>query len=497
MIRQINVQSPAGAAREQALVIPVYRGTKRLSAGAARMDRAFGSVGALLIADGFAAERGETRIASVKRGRRLVHTVLLGLGDAPRANAEDLADAAGAAAKVLLAQRVESAAIYLDDVFTGTKVDAADATHALVKAFGLACHQLKPRPTARLSRLSLRTKLSARELADAIKRARLLVDWMVRVREWVNLPANALTPASFATGAKQALSKDGLNCRILSRAQIEAAGMNGVLAVGAGSREEPRFLIAEHALAKKNWPLVCLVGKGVTFDSGGLSIKPWEKMNEMKSDMAGAASVIAAASMAAQLGIPVRLVALAPCVENMPDGAAFRPGDVLKLASGKTVEVLSTDAEGRLILADAVAYAREHYQPSLIVDMATLTGGVLVALGTRIAGIMGNSARDLDDMRAAGERSGEPVWPLPLDDRFLSMIKGDVSDYKNYGGRNASVITAAALIGTSAASTRWVHVDIAGTSWNDGNGASYQARGATGYGVDLLLRFLEIIAARA
>jgi leucyl aminopeptidase len=497
MIRQINVQSPAGAAREQALVIPVYRGTKRLSAGAARMDRAFGSVGALLIADGFAAERGETRIASVKRGRRLVHTVLLGLGDAPRANAEDLADAAGAAAKVLLAQRVESAAIYLDDVFTGTKVDAADATHALVKAFGLACHQLKPRPTARLSRLSLRTKLSARELADAIKRARLLVDWMVRVREWVNLPANALTPASFATGAKQALSKDGLNCRILSRAQIEAAGMNGVLAVGAGSREEPRFLIAEHALAKKNWPLVCLVGKGVTFDSGGLSIKPWEKMNEMKSDMAGAASVIAAASMAAQLGIPVRLVALAPCVENMPDGAAFRPGDVLKLASGKTVEVLSTDAEGRLILADAVAYARAHYQPSLIVDMATLTGGVLVALGTRIAGIMGNSARDLDDMRAAGERSGEPVWPLPLDDRFLSMIKGDVSDYKNYGGRNASVITAAALIGTSAASTRWVHVDIAGTSWNDGNGASYQARGATGYGVDLLLRFLEIIAARA
>jgi leucyl aminopeptidase len=486
MIRQINVQSPAGAAREQALVIPVYRGTKRLSAGAARMDRAFGSVGALLIADGFAAERGETRIASVKRGRRLVHTVLLGLGDAPRANAEDLADAAGAAAKVLLAQRVESAAIYLDDVFTGTKVDAADATHALVKAFGLACHQLKPRPTARLSRLSLRTKLSARELADAIKRARLLVDWMVRVREWVNLPANALTPASFATGAKQALSKDGLNCRILSRAQI-----------GAGSREEPRFLIAEHALAKKNWPLVCLVGKGVTFDSGGLSIKPWEKMNEMKSDMAGAASVIAAASMAAQLGIPVRLVALAPCVENMPDGAAFRPGDVLKLASGKTVEVLSTDAEGRLILADAVAYARAHYQPSLIVDMATLTGGVLVALGTRIAGIMGNSARDLDDMRAAGERSGEPVWPLPLDDRFLSMIKGDVSDYKNYGGRNASVITAAALIGTSAASTRWVHVDIAGTSWNDGNGASYQARGATGYGVDLLLRFLEIIAARA
>jgi len=497
MIRQITVQSPTGAAREQALVLPVYRGTKRLSPGAARMDRAFGAVAALLIADGFAAERGETRVASVKRGRRLVHTIVVGLGDRSRANAEDLADAAGAAAKVLLLHRVESAAIYLDDVFTGTALDAADATHAFVKAFGLACHHLKPRPTARLSRLSLRTRRPSSELAPAVKRARLLVDWMVRVRDWVNLPANALTPATFAAGARQALTKDGFTCRVLSRAQIEAAGMNGVLAVGAGSREEPRFLVAEHALAKKNWPLVCLVGKGVTFDSGGLSIKPWEKMNEMKSDMAGAASVIAAVAMAAQLEIPLRLVALAPCVENMPDGTAFRPGDVLKLASGKTVEVLSTDAEGRLILADAVAYARANYQPSVIVDMATLTGGVLIALGTRIAGIMGNSERDLDDMRAAGERSGEPVWPLPLDERFVSMIKGDVSDYKNYGGRNASVITAAALIGTSAATTRWVHIDIAGTSWNDGNGASYQARGATAYGVDLLLRFLEIVAARA
>jgi leucyl aminopeptidase len=180
----------------------------------------------------------------------------------------------------------------------------------------------------------------------------------------------------------------------------------------------------------------------------------------------------------------------------MPGGAAFRPGDVITLASGKTVEVLSTDAEGRLILADAVAYARAHYRPSIVIDMATLTGGVLIALGTRIAGIMGNSPRDLDDMLVAGQQSGEPVWQLPLDERFLAMIKGDVSDYKNYGGRNASVITAGALIGTSAGNTRWVHIDIAGTSWNEGNGPSYQVRGGTGYGVDLLLRYLEIVTTR-
>jgi leucyl aminopeptidase len=497
MIRHFALQSPASAVKEEALVLPVYRGSKRLSPAAVKLDKAFGSLGSLLIKEGFGGERGETRIASVKRGRGLAHTVLLGLGDAAKATPEDFADAAGAAARIVIAQRAASVAFFMDDLFAGTTLDPAEATHAFAKAAGLTPYQVGKRKPARLTRIVLVSKQPARALNESIRRARLLVDWMVRVRDWVNLPANAMTPAAFVAEAKRSLTPDGIQCRVLARAQIDKAGMNGVLAVGAGSRQEPLFLIAEYAAAQKSWPLVCLVGKGVTFDSGGISIKPWEKMNEMKSDMAGAASVVAALSMVAQLKLPVRVVALVPCVENMPGGGAFRPGDVLTLASGKTVEVLSTDAEGRLILADAVAYAREHYRPSVIVDMATLTGGVLIALGTRIAGIMGNSPRDLDDMRAAGEQSGEPVWPLPLDDRFVAMIKGDVSDYKNYGGRNASTITAGALIGTSAGTTRWVHIDIAGTSWNEGNGPSYQTRGATAYGVDLLLRYLEIVAARA
>jgi leucyl aminopeptidase len=493
----VKVQKPSAALREQALVLPLFRGAKRLTPAAARLDRAFGSIAAHLLAEGFAGDRGETRIASVKRGRSLRHTVLLGLGDASQANAENLADAAGAAARVLLAHRSESAALYLDDAPAGGMLDASDVVHAFLKGFGLAPYHAAQRKPARLTRLVLITSQPSHVLAASIRRAKLLVDWMLRVRDWVNTPANRMTPRAFAAQAKASLALPGLRCRVLTRAQLEKAGMNGVIAVGRGSREDPCFLVAEHALAKKDRPLVCLVGKGVTFDSGGLSIKPWEKMNEMKSDMAGAASVVAAIALAVQLDLPLRLVALAPCVENMPDGGAFRPGDVVTLASGKSVEVLSTDAEGRLILADAVAYARARYQPSVIVDMATLTGGVLIALGTRIAGILGNSPRDLDDMRAAGERAGEPVWPLPLDDRFVAMIKGDFSDYKNYGGRNASVITAAALIGTSAASTRWVHVDIAGTSWNEGNGPAYQTRGATATGVDLLLRYLEIVAARA
>jgi leucyl aminopeptidase len=310
----------------------------------------------------------------------------------------------------------------------------------------------------------------------------------------VNTPANKMTPTRLADECRKLCAEFNVACRVWSRADIERARMGAVLAVASGSKEEPRFVVAHYNVEKKSLPLVCLVGKGVTFDSGGVSIKPWEKMHEMKGDMAGGAAVIAATVAAATLKLPVRIAALVPCVENMPGGAAFRPGDVLTTHSGKTVEVLTTDAEGRLILADTVAYARSHYRPDLIVDMATLTGGVVVALGTRVAGLMGTSEDHIDAMRTAGERAGEPVWPLPLDDRYFAMVKGEISDYKNYAGRNASPVTGGAMIGAFAEGTPWVHLDIAGTAWNEGNGPSYQSRGATGYGVDLLVRFLEIVA---
>jgi leucyl aminopeptidase len=270
--------------------------------------------------------------------------------------------------------------------------------------------------------------------------------------------------------------------------------MGGVLGVAAGSREEPRFMVMHYNMDKPRLPLVCLVGKGVTFDSGGISIKPWEKMSEMKSDMAGGAATIAAICAAAALKLPLRVVALVPCVENMPDGQAFRPGDVLTMCSGKTVEVLTTDAEGRLILADAVAYAHAHYKPDTIVDIATLTGGAVIALGTRIAPIIGNHPGRIEAVRAAGIAAGEPVWPLPLDDRFVDLVRGKISDYKNHAGRGASPITGGAMVGVFAESTPWVHIDIAGPSWSDGSGASYHTAGATGYGVDLLVRYLESAA---
>jgi leucyl aminopeptidase len=267
--------------------------------------------------------------------------------------------------------------------------------------------------------------------------------------------------------------------------------MGSILGVSEGSREEPRLVVMEYNKSRTDLPMVCLVGKGVTFDSGGISLKQWNGMHEMKGDMAGAAVVINAIAAAAKLELPLRVTAVVPAVENMPDGKALRPGDVVTTYSGETVEVLTTDAEGRLILADALTYVKKHFDPAVTIDFATLTGAVLVALGTRIAGVMGNTQHNIERLVAAGKKTGEPVWQLPLDDRFSKMVKGDISDYKNYSGRDGSTITAAALLGKFAGKEPWIHVDIAGTFWSSGSGDSYHTKGATGYGVDLALQFME------
>ncbi len=498
MIRSVVVRAAKERVSEDAVVFLAYRETKRLSASAARLDRAFDGAAAAILSSGtFRGERGETRAITVKRGRRFAHAVVVGLGARAKANVEETADAMGAAARALNSLRAESAAIVLDQASVAEAPIPTDSfVHAAVKGFVLGTHDptLGAGRAPSIRRLTVVTDLPVRDVTPAAKRARLLSELTGRVRDWVNTPGNQMGPSALADRCRKLCAVFGVGCRVWSRAEIERARMGAVLAVGAGSREDARMVVAHYNEKKKSLPLVCLVGKGVTFDSGGISIKPWEKMHEMKGDMAGGAAVIAAIGAAAALDLPVRVVALVPCVENMPGGGAFRPGDVVTTCTGKTVEVLTTDAEGRLILADAVGYAREHYRPQVIVDVATLTGGVVIALGTRVAGVMGTSEDHVDAMRTAGERAGEPVWPLPLDDHYFALVKGEISDYKNYAGRNASPITGAAMIGAFAEGTPWVHVDIAGTAWNEGNGPSYQNRGATGYGVDLLVRFLEIVA---
>jgi leucyl aminopeptidase len=218
-------------------------------------------------------------------------------------------------------------------------------------------------------------------------------------------------------------------------------------------------------------------------------------MNEMKGDMAGAAVVLSTICAAAKIGLPIEIIGMMPCVENMPDGIAIKPGDVITTYSGKTIEIISTDAEGRLILSDALAYANE-YKPDVIVDLATLTGAVLIALGTRIAGAIGNSQDEIDRLLAAGRATGEPAWQLPLDDTFKDMIKGDISDYKNFSGRDGSTITAAALLGEFVGTTPWVHLDIAGAFWAQSPKVPYHSKGATGFGVDLMIAYLESLISK-
>jgi len=434
---------------------------------------------------------------TVRQSSRPANVLLLGLGDRDAIDPEHVSDAAGASARVLSGHKFRSAWLLFPDEHGD---DSAAFAHAFVKGFALALYgyrmSKKPRKESTLKRLTILVGGERTAIASAARRAMVVAEQVGAVRDFVNTPSAELTPTIFARQARSMCREHGVTCQVLGEKELEKEKMGAMLAVGRGSAEPSKLVVMHYNKGKRGVPRVCLVGKGVTFDSGGISIKPWNGMWEMKGDMAGAAVVVSSINAAARLGLPLEIVAIAPCVENMPDGRAVKPGDVVTTAEGSTIEVLSTDAEGRLILVDAITYARKHFDPDVLVDYATLTGAVLIALGKRIAGVMGNSQDHIDALVAAGRDAGEPVWQLPLDSYNYEAVKGEISDYKNYAGRDASTITAAALLGSFVGKTPWAHLDIAGTFWNDGGGPRYQGKGATGYGVDLTLRFLERMAER-
>jgi leucyl aminopeptidase len=263
--------------------------------------------------------------------------------------------------------------------------------------------------------------------------------------------------------------------------------------VARGSSEPAKFIILEYGGRRKSDPTIALVGKGITFDSGGISIKPSEKMDEMKSDMAGGAAVMGAIMAAADLKLPVNVVGLIPATENLPGGRAYKPGDILKSLSGQTIEVITTDAEGRLILADALTYA-SRYRPAAVIDLATLTGACIVALGDQVIGMLGNDDGLKSQIRRAADRTGERVWELPLWEDYHELIKSDVADFKNSGGRAGGTITAAAFLSKFVGNVPWVHLDIAGPSWLTKD-KPYIPKGASGVGVRLMVQVLMDLAA--
>ena len=307
----------------------------------------------------------------------------------------------------------------------------------------------------------------------------------VLARDLANEPSNTATPAYLADRAREIGDRYGMTVTVLDRAGIEAENLTGLATVGRSASNEPRFLVLEHR--KGGGEPVVIVGKAVTFDSGGISIKPTTGMEDMKFDMGGGAAVLGTMEAVGALDLPLDVVAIVPATENLPGGDAFKPGDVLTMANGKTVEILTTDAEGRLILADALVYAR-RYEPAAVVDCATLTGACVVALGAHASGLMGNDEDLVAEVQRAGERTGERAWPLPLFEEYTEQIEGDTADIKNSGGRGGGALTAGAFL-KEFADFPWAHLDIAGTAYGKKPNA-YTTKGATGAPARLLIEFL-------
>jgi len=330
--------------------------------------------------------------------------------------------------------------------------------------------------------------------SKAIKEAEITADGAIFTKSIANLPPNECSPATLASFAKSLASKNKMKCSIFSKSELKKKGFGGISAVGQGSKNEPKLIVLEHNKGKRNEKPIVIVGKAVTFDTGGISLKPSEKMDEMKFDKCGGCTVLGIMKSVSELRLPINLVGIVPSVENMPGGESYRPGDIVKLFSGKTAEILNTDAEGRLILADALAYGEKKYSPRAIIDFATLTGACIVALGTNVAGLVCNNERLANNLKNASERTGEEIWQLPLNDDYMDMIKSDVADMKNIGiGRVAGTITAAAFLKNAVEKTPWAHIDIAGVAWTQTatKEKPYNPKGATGFGVRLILDYLK------
>jgi leucyl aminopeptidase len=325
----------------------------------------------------------------------------------------------------------------------------------------------------------------------AIRRGHAIADGMSLARDLGNLPGNVCHPAYLADTARSLGREVGFDVEVLEREDMSELGMGAALAVGQASAQPCKFIVMQYNGGGSATRPIVLIGKGVTFDTGGISLKPGAKMDEMKFDMCGAASVFGAMKTIARLRLPLNVVGIVPAVENMPGGNATRPGDVVTSMSGQTIEILNTDAEGRLALADALTYA-ERFHPACVIDVATLTGACVVALGTVTSGLLANDDALADELLRCGSESGDRAWRLPLFDEYQDQLKSNFADMSNLGGAPAGAITAACFLGRFARSFKWAHLDIAGT-----NAVSGERKGATGRPVPLLTEFLIGRASRA
>jgi leucyl aminopeptidase len=482
-------------ARVDLLAVPVFA-DRVLGPGADVVDRALGGrLAGFMEEAGFAGKPEQTLIVPTLGSTLAPAAVLVGLGEPATLTPDVLRRAAASVARAAAhARSVVTTLLAAGDLAPGV------AAQALAEGFALGAYRFveykSDREVSKLARVTLAGERSA-EARAGLDRGAVVAGAVSWARDMVNEPSGAKSPAEFAAASRRLLSGKGVTVTVMSEAELRSQKMGGVLGVGQGSTRPPRLVKVVYQPRGARAPgTLALVGKGVVFDSGGLSLKTASGMETMKTDMSGAAAVLAAMSALQSLKVRHRVVAYAPMVENMPSGSAIRPGDVLRMRNGTTVEVLNTDAEGRLILADALALAVSQ-KADAIVDVATLTGACVVALGEKVAGIMGDPEPWVEQVRFAADRAGEPMWPLPLPGEYRKLLESEVADLRNIStGGYGGALTAGLFLQRFVGDVPWVHLDIAGparAAADDGE----LTRGGTGFAVRTLLELVSTFEAPA
>lgn len=498
-MKMMQIETRAGrvdAESTDALVLMHCEGEGLSKQDAAVVDHALGgALKALLESKEFEGKANETALVHTQGKLPAKRIILIGLGKKKDLGLDHIRQAMGHAAKRVRQAKAVSFTVAVP-ALTPKGASPVEVAQAMVEGAVLGTYQFtvyrsEPpnRDIASMALLSSSQKAHLRQLQEGARRGTATAEATVFVRDLCNHPSNVMTPSKVADEAKAIAKETGVSVKILEQKEMESLGMGALLGVAKGSHQPPKFIILQYQGAKKKdeRPVV-LVGKTITFDTGGISLKPAENMEQMKADMTGGAEVLATMRAAARLKLPLNLISILPAAENMPGGRAMRPGDVVKTLSGKTVEVQNTDAEGRLILSDGLAYAT-RFQPAALIDIATLTGACVVALGQFAIGMFGTDARLKEAVRKAGLRAGERVWEMPLWDDYFEQLRSEVADMRNIGGRGGGMITAALFLSKFVGDCPWVHLDIASTDWSERERA-YIPKGPTGIGTRLLIQFL-------
>jgi len=495
---EFSIKSTApGQTKSGCAVVGIFE-SRKLTAAASAIDRdAKGYIKSIVERGDMDGKLGAALVLHNVANVACERVMLVGLGPESDFAEKQYREAVGAAIRTLNSTGATDASLHLTEIAT-LKRDIKWRVATAVAVAGEAVYrfdQMKskaetPRPALRRLALGAGAKSAVRRASAGLEEGLAIAHGVSLTRDLGNLPPNVCTPAYLAEQARELAKRYRMKATVLDREEMEKLGMNALLAVAQGSAQPPKLIVLEHRGGAKTQKPVVLVGKGITFDTGGISLKPAPDMDEMKFDMCGAASVLGALKAVGELRLPLNVVGIIPATENMPGGRAVKPGDIVTTMSGQTVEILNTDAEGRLILCDALTYAA-RYEPAAVIDIATLTGACVIALGHVASGLYANDDALAKELIAAAGAAYDRAWHMPLWDDYQEQLKSNFADFANIGGRPAGSVTAACFLARFTKSYRWAHLDIAGTAWKSG-----KEKGASGRPVPLLTQFLLARAGR-